>query len=623
MNNKKKIIAGFLTMAFLFMGLPSGVVAATTTKPVLRTEQPISNLDINSETRIPNADSIVNLSLRDADLQQVLRMFADQAGMNIIFAPDISGSVTMDLVNVTLLKALSLVASTQKIKYTIQGNIMIITNADDEEIDVGAGSKDLILIPVKYVSAASIADFLNKNIFNKNSISPGASNKPVVTVNPANNELIIMGTRNDAILAQKIIDQFDKKPTITNFKVNHVTPAEMAGLICSTLIPSFMSNDDGESTGGAAGIPTGYAAGVPTGFASDSYSGSGGESTISIGGGKLLCSIDQKSSAEDMESFPFKNMTVTYFPTLGTIQVIGGSDTQLELIKEYIAANDIKSPQAYLEVQLISLREDGSKTISNQWKFVSKSLSFNAEGGSIRTWESNPIFFAGHGFTEYTQTSSSSEGETTSKSYGKWGGSTQLTWAINYLVENSKGRVLANPRILLTNGQQSVIDLTSDYVAKVTSQYLDSTGTGSSQVQKDYDIQNDNGIKITITPFISPDGYVTLDIESDYATIGNQLTTKSETGDDDLAATLLDRRNLTLKGVRIKDGETLVIGGMIQESETKTVNKIPVLGDLPLIGTIFRSTYTTKSKDELIIMLTPQILVDTEDAADSDLDVNL
>ena len=617
MNNKKKIIASILTMTFLFMGLPSGVVAATTTKPVLRSEQPISNLDINSETRIPNADSIVNLSLRDADLQQVLRMFADQAGMNIIFAPDISGSVTMDLVNVTLLKALSLVASTQKIKYTIQGNIMIITNAEDDEIDVGAGSKDLILIPVKYVSAASIADFLNKNIFNKNSISPGASNKPVVTVNPANNELIIMGTRNDAILAQKIIDQFDKKPLITNFKVNHVTPAEMAGLICSTLIPSFMTNGSDEgSTGGAAGIPTGYAAGVVTGFASDSYSGSGGDGTISVGGGKLLCSIDQKSSAEDMESFPFKNMTVTYFPSQGTIQVIGGSETQLELIRDYIAANDLKAPQAYMEVQLISLNEDGSKILNNNWKFVSKSLSINAEGGTLKTWDTNPIFFAGHGFTEYTKQGEEQESQT----YGKWGGSPQLTWAINYAINNSKGRNLANPRLLLTNGQQSVIDLTEDYVAKVTSQYLDSTGTGSSQVQKDYDIQNDNGIKITITPFISPDGYITIDLESEYAQI---ILTYRDQSTGDIQATLLGRRNLTLKGLRIKDGETIVIGGMIQEGETKAVDKIPVLGDLPLIGTIFRSTNTKKSKSELIIMLTPQILVDTEDAADSDLNVNL
>ena len=624
MENKirKKIIASLMMLSFVLTGV-SPVVYAQDETPVIRSQQPIKSMDINSDLQIKNADSIVNLSLRDADVTQVLRMFADQAGMNIIFAQNISGKVTMDLVNVTLQKALALVTTTNKLKYGIQGNTMIVTTADDEDIDYGAGAKDIIIVPVKYVSAASIADFLNKSIFNKSSISPGVSSKPVVTTNPARNELIIMGTQSDALMAQKIIEQFDKKPPITNYKVNHVTPAEMAGLICSTLIPSFMSNGEG-STGGAAGIPTG--------FATDSFAGSvggGSGNALAIGGGKLLCSVDQKASNNDLTSLPFKNMTVSYFPTIGMVQIIGGSPSQLEMIKDYIAANDIKSPQAYLEVQIISLSESGSKTFDNTWQYMSKSISFNASNG-IRTASSGggknyPIFLTGHGFSEEAK----GKGQSTTKDdngdikYGQWSNSPQLIWTINYLVENNKGRVLANPRILITNGQQSVIDLTSDYVAKVTSQYLDSTGTGSSQVQKDYSIQSDNGIKVTITPFISPDGYVTMDINPNYSTIAGQLYTEGEVeGERDLAATLLQRRNLTLKGIRIKDGETLIIGGMIQETETKNVSKIPFLGDLPFIGMIFRSTGTQRSKEEMVIMLTPQIIIDTEDATEiTDLDL--
>ena len=620
MENKirKKIIAGVMVLSFAFMGV-TPLSYAQDTEPVIRNVQTIKSMDINSEGQIQNGDSIVNLSLRDADVMQVLRMFADQAGMNIIFAQDVSGKVTMDLVNITLQKALGLVATTNKLRYGIQGNTMIVTSADDNDIDMAAGSKDIILVPVKYVSAASIADFLNKSIFNKNGVNPGVSSKPVVTTNPANNELIIVGTREDAIMAQKIIDQFDKKPTITNYKVNHVTPAEMAGLICSTLIPSFMSN--GGSTGGAAGIPTG--------FASDSF-GSTGEGGLSIGGGKLLCSVEQKADADDLSSLPFKNMTVSYFPTIGIVQVIGGSQTQLDMIKDYIAANDLKSPQAYLEVQIISLNESGSKTFDNTWQYMSKNLSFNASGGfstaSAGGGKNYPIFLTGHGFSEQAKGSS---GQSTSKddngdiSYNQWSKSPQLIWTINYLVENNKGRTLANPRILVTNGQQSVIDLTSDYVAKVTSQYLDSTGTGSSQVQKDYDIQSDNGIKVTITPFISPDGYVTLDITPEYSEIKEQLYTAGQvSGTRDLAATLLQRRNLNLKGLRIKDGETLIIGGLIQEYEMKSVSKIPFLGDLPFIGMIFRSTGTQRTKEEMVIMITPQIIVDTEDASEiTDLDL--
>ena len=617
MRNKirEKIIAGILLTAFSASNISLSALAIDAYRPALRSADMATALDVGSSVRINNADSIVNLSLRDADVKQVLRMFADQASMNIIFAPSVEGTVTMDLVNITLEKALNLVVSTQNLTYDIQSNTLLVGGKDDE-ISIGNASKEMILLPVKYVSAASLASFLNKNIFNKKGITPGVSTKPVVTVNPATNELIIMGTRNDAMLAQRIIDQFDRKPSITSFKVNHTTPAEMAGLICSTLIPSIMTpsgagEGGGGETGGAASIE-----GVPTGYASDASMSSGGGSGegLAIGGGKLLCSVEQNANADDMDSLPFKNLTVTYFPTQGTIQVIGGSATQLDMIRDYIAENDKKSPQAYLEVQIVELSEEGSKEFSNAWQFMSKNFSFNAGGGTGFSTNSNlPIFFAGHGYT-----SNSKNGDMNGQVYGnRWSHSPTLVYTVNYLVENTKGRVLANPRVLLTSGQESVIDLTSDYVAKVTSQYLDSTGTGSSQVQKDYDIQDDNGIKVSITPFISPDGYVTLDIKPEYATIAGQLTTPSVVpGKEDLAATLLQRRNLDLKGVRIKDGETLVIGGLISENETKTVNKIPFLGDIPVLGMFFRSTRNQKEKQEMVIMLTPQILVDTEDAGE-------
>ena len=116
-----------------------------------------------------------------------------------------------------------------------------------------------------------------------------------------------------------------------------------------------------------------------------------------------------------------------------------------------------------------------------------------------------------------------------------------------------------------------------------------------------------------MTPFISPEGYVTLNIKPEYSTVADQVRTASEVnGERDLAATLLSRRNLDLKNVRIKDGETLIIGGLIQETEQKTVNKIPLLGDLPVIGSVFRSTSTSKAKSELVIMITPKILDDGE-----------
>ena len=158
-----------------------------------------------------------------------------------------------------------------------------------------------------------------------------------------------------------------------------------------------------------------------------------------------------------------------------------------------------------------------------------------------------------------------------------------------------------------------------DYVEKVTSEFLSTTAAGGAgttgAVQRTYTIGEDQGIKVALTPFISPEGYVTLNVKPEYSTVADQVTTPSESGEgEDLQATLLSRRNLDLKNVRIKDGETLVIGGMIQEDDLKIVRKIPVLGDLPIIGSAFRSTVSTKSKSELVIMITPKIINDNEGA---------
>jgi type II secretory pathway component GspD/PulD (secretin) len=334
-----------------------------------------------------------------------------------------------------------------------------------------------------------------------------------------------------------------------------------------------------------------------------------------------------------LDSLPLMNMSISYFPTVGTIQVVGGSESQLEMIREFIAASDVKTPQAYLEIQIVTLSEEGSKTFDNNWQLLSKNFSFNAGGGS-RGFVSNstyPIFFAGRGYglrgnwvkaewekNEKTGMYMLKPGTNMYETVGqvaKWGTSPQLTYAVRYLIENSKARVLANPKVLLTSGQPSSIDLTRDYVSKVTTQYLDSgSASGSAQVQKDYEIKEDDGIKVTITPFISPDGYVTLDIKPEYKTINQQILDAN----GDPFVTLLQRRDLDLKGIRIKDGETLVIGGMIQESEHKAVTKIPFLGDIPVLGMFFRSTTTDKMKEEMVIMLTPQIVVDTEDAVADD-----
>ena len=451
----------------------------------------------------------------------------------------------------------------------------------------------------------------------------GLSSVDAATVNSATNELIVFGMPSDVPIIEKVIEQFDKEPYTKTFAVNHTTPAEMANMICELLLPSRGAGTSGGSSSGGSkdfiAVP-----GVSTGGAASTSSGS----DMKLGEGVVACSVSASASSSAVAPFDMQNLSIAYFPQRGTITLMGGSEAQAQMIESFIKSNDIKQPQALLEISIVELTEQGSKEFQNNWQIQSRNWGFKFDGSSFSGGRPGTLSGNFIDVREYIWNGPNgskqpySSGDTVvvpqqieRVSKQLMPATTYITWTMNYLIENSKARVLANPKILITNGQQSTIDLTQDYVEKVTSEYLTSSqnGTGSTgTAQRNYTIGEDLGIKVELTPFISPEGYVTVNIKPEYSTIAGEVRTNNEMGGQDIAATLLSRRDLELKNVRIKDGETLVIGGMIQETEQKTVHKIPFLGDLPVIGTIFRSSSSVKAKSELVIMLTPRIINDGE-----------
>ena len=360
----------------------------------------------------------------------------------------------------------------------------------------------------------------------------------------------------------------------------------------------------GTSSGGAAGIVTGGAAST------------GGENDIKLGEGTVACTVSSGATGNGASPFDMQNLSVAYFTQRGTITVMGGSEEQQKMVEQFIKANDMKQPQAYLEVSIVELNETGSKEFQNSWNIDSKAWKFSFNGSDGKT---NVGRLSSPGTKKFIPVQQLQPDGTLKDGYvpqeAWYGNNAYISWQMQYMISSGKGRVLANPKLLITNGQESVIDLTQDYVEKVTSEYLTSTanGTGSTgSAQRTYTIGKDKGIKVTLTPFISPDGYVTMNIKPDYVTENERILSPGATDNNDVAATLMSRRKLDLKNVRVKDGETLVIGGLIQESDQKTVMKLPVLGDLPVIGAAFRSSSTKKIKTELVIMLTPRVINDGE-----------
>lgn len=626
-KNIKKFLSGILATAFVMIytgsiGLCTSVVPQVTgevQKPALRASAQPYSLRLEGDICISKKNPKITLSLRNSDVRQVLRMFADKAGLNIIFHESVpnagssttavstqtrtmtssgatgttqttaaipaSATVTLDLVNVPLNDAFRMVLQVSGLTYFIDNNTMVVTTADAAR-SLNLAKQELLTIPVKYVDAGALATFLNRNIFSIN--KPGLSNAQIAITNPGSNEILIFGTKNDYLMAKKVVAQLDVKPLEEAFVVNHTTPAEMANLVCNFL----RSAGNGSS-------------GAPASAAISPVSSHG----ITLGSGTVACEFGSSIAAGTLGSLTTNGLAITFFPGRGTIVAAGGSASQMEMIREFIAKNDTKQPQAYLELSVIELNESGSKIFNNTWNVYSGFFSGSFDPTGVNSNSTYPKIFGQDYYTVERGNSTHYD-----QYLSKITGAPSLTYTMKYLINNHKGRVLANPKIIITSGQTSKIDLKSDYVSNVDAAIT--TSITGDIITYTYNIKDDNGISITLTPYISQSGFVTLNITPKYSTIQGFINGIGIT-EGLRVVTLLQKRDLDLKNIRIKDGETLVLGGMTKEEETKEVTKIPILGDLPGVGMFFRNTDTEKEKTELIIMITPKIIKDTDDVVNN------
>ncbi|MHB8830156.1 MAG: type II secretion system protein GspD, partial [Syntrophales bacterium] len=122
----------------------------------------------------------------------------------------------------------------------------------------------------------------------------------------------------------------------------------------------------------------------------------------------------------------------------------------------------------------------------------------------------------------------------------------------------------------------------------------------------------DVGVTLKVTPQINKDGFVRMKLDQSVTKVVNQSATVDAVGSKVLTPTTLKRTAKTT--VVIKSGETVVIGGMIQDDSDKGTGKVPLLGDIPLLGWLFKTRSTSNTRTNLFVFITPRIIEQPEDA---------
>jgi general secretion pathway protein D len=171
-----------------------------------------------------------------------------------------------------------------------------------------------------------------------------------------------------------------------------------------------------------------------------------------------------------------------------------------------------------------------------------------------------------------------------------------LDLTLRALQTTNKLNVLSRPYVLTRNNQTATITVAEEIPIP------SGTTTVAGQTQTTVTYRNDIGIVLEVTPSINPKGLVNMTVSPKITKNLASNVKISET----LSATSFSTRSATTR-VAVLDGQTIVIGGLIEDSVTDNVQKIPLLGDIPIAGALFRHTQKEKSKKELLIFLTPRV----------------
>lgn len=255
------------------------------------------------------------------------------------------------------------------------------------------------------------------------------------------------------------------------------------------------------------------------------------------------------------------------------ILILRGSREDIDKAKDYLAKVDTQQPQIIIEAKVLDIKNNATDKLGIDW-----------------SWSS---FLVGESARDET-------GAATGVTLGHFNRTpVEIAATVNALITQGNGKVLANPNVLALDGKPASIFIGDEvkYVIAITpSQSGVTVTTETARV----------GVQLHCISRISQDGYITMDLHPEVSLITNWRTFKEV----NLSLPEISRRYVDTT-VRVKDGETIVIGGLIKDEDLKNVSGIPFLQDLPILGGFFKSKTTSKVHSEVIMLITPRILSTT------------
>jgi general secretion pathway protein D len=452
------------------------------------------------------------------------------------------------------------------------------------QLDVPGFEEKLVVIPIKYAKAKDMAELVNK-IVNKDSSSKGgpvSAGMPrfggprptqggsgsayfMVIPDDRTNALIVVGNTPGIDRIRKLLSQLDFKIRLDEnggVYVYYVKNGE-AEKIAQTLNGIAKENKPSSSSGGGtSGAPPMGPAGVAQ--------------STEIFGGDVKIAADKETNS----------------------LIVTASKQDYEVVLNLLSKIDIPRDQVYVEAIIMEMiLEDSAKWGVGYFKYDAESkgvgrMGFNGLGSDLQAMmnptggEGAILAFGSKGTVPVTI-----------------GGTTtnipDLVGFINFIKGIGRTNILSTPQIMALDNEDAEIEVGDEVATSLQ------TSTGANGVTQTSATFKDATLKLKIKPFISPAAdTIRMKIEQKIA----QPKAKGE-----IPNTLTIAKRSITTNIVVPDGDTAVLGGLVKDEEQESVTKVPILGDIPILGWLFKSRKITKNKANLLVFITPKIIRNIED----------
>ncbi|WP_148610981.1 GspD family T2SS secretin variant ExeD [Aeromonas sobria] len=412
-----------------------------------------------------------------------------------------------------------------------------------------AGDQDVDIIKLKFASAGEMVRLVTN--LNKDGSPQGGTASlllsPKVVADERTNSVVVSGEPKARARIIQMVRQLDRDlQSQGNTRVFYLKYGKAKDMV--EVLKGVSSSIEADKKGG----------GATTGGAS-------------IGGGKLAISADETTNA----------LVITAQP-----------DVMSEL-EQVVAKLDIRRAQVLVEAIIVEIQDSDGLNLGVQWG--------NANGGGTQFTNTGlPLGGAIAAGKDYQNGKPETAAKLLDGFNGMAAGFYKGDWAmlVTALASNTKNDILSTPSIVTMDNKEASFNAGKEVPTQTGSQ--SSTSTDSIYNTIEYKTV---GTKLTVTPQINEGDSVLLNIEQEVSSVGKQAD-----GTAGLGPTF-DTRTVK-NAVLVKSGETVVLGGLMDTQTLEEISKVPLLGDIPVLGYLFRSTSNTTTKRNLMVFIRPTILRD-------------